>query len=165
MKNIRFFNLKFFPFLVVTFSIYLNRRVFVTVKTYSFICVCVYFMIAVCAAKRTVWHMRPNNVQIFRAGWSKSYFTRTRLLKYIEKFYLEKLKIIRWNLWYFSYFCSKHRLQVLVRTASAQFVFQRVKIILPWFRRGGSNEYPQSMVLSTNKKKIMYTPVNPSFTV
>ena len=28
-------------------------------------------------------------------------------------------------------------------------------------RRGGSNEYPQSMVLS----KIIYTPVNPSFTV
>ena len=28
-------------------------------------------------------------------------------------------------------------------------------------RRGGSNEYPQSMFLSWNKK-IMYTPVNPS---
>ena len=33
---------------------------------------------------------------------------------------------------------------------------------LPW--RGGSNEYPQSMFLSRNKK-LMYTPVNPSFTV
>ena len=31
-------------------------------------------------------------------------------------------------------------------------------------RRGGSNEYPQSMILSRNKK-IMYTPVNPSFTI
>ena len=31
-------------------------------------------------------------------------------------------------------------------------------------RRGGSNEYPQSMFLSRNKK-IMYTPVNPSFTL
>ena len=29
---------------------------------------------------------------------------------------------------------------------------------------GGSNEYPQSLVLSRNKK-IMYTPVNPSFTI
>ena len=29
-------------------------------------------------------------------------------------------------------------------------------------RRDGSNEYPQSMCLSSNKKK-MYTPVNPSF--
>ena len=31
-------------------------------------------------------------------------------------------------------------------------------------RRGGSNEYPQSMFLS-RYKKIMYTPVNPSFTI
>ena len=31
-------------------------------------------------------------------------------------------------------------------------------------RRGGSNEYPQSMFLSRNKK-IMYTPVNPSCTI
>ena len=30
-------------------------------------------------------------------------------------------------------------------------------------RRGGSNEYPQYMLLSRNK--IMYTPVNPSFTI
>ena len=30
--------------------------------------------------------------------------------------------------------------------------------------RGGSNEYPQSMFLSRNKK-IMYTPVNPSFII
>ena len=31
-------------------------------------------------------------------------------------------------------------------------------------RRGGSNEYPQSMSLNRNKK-IMHTPVNPSFTI
>ena len=31
-------------------------------------------------------------------------------------------------------------------------------------QRGGSNEYPQSMFLSRNNK-IMYTPVNPSFTI
>ena len=31
-------------------------------------------------------------------------------------------------------------------------------------QRGGSNEYPQSMFHSKNKK-IMYTPVNPSFTI
>ena len=31
-------------------------------------------------------------------------------------------------------------------------------------RRGGSNEYPPSMFLSRNKK-IMYTPVNPRFTI
>ena len=32
-------------------------------------------------------------------------------------------------------------------------------------RRGGSKEYPQSMFLAEIIKKIMYTPVNPSFTV
>ena len=31
-------------------------------------------------------------------------------------------------------------------------------------RRGGYNEYPQSMFLR-RKRKIMYTPVNPSFTI
>ena len=31
-------------------------------------------------------------------------------------------------------------------------------------RRGGSNEYMQSMLLSRNKK-IRYTPLNPSFTI
>ena len=41
----------------------------------------------------------------------------------------------------FFLFCSKHRL---------------------WIH--GSNEYPQSMFWSKNKK-IMYTPVNPSFTI
>ena len=29
-------------------------------------------------------------------------------------------------------------------------------------RRGGSNEYPQSMFWAKKKRKIMYTPVNPS---
>ena len=31
--------------------------------------------------------------------------------------------------------------------------------------QGASNEYPQSMFLSRNKKKIFYTPLNPSFTI
>ena len=31
-------------------------------------------------------------------------------------------------------------------------------------RRGGSNEYPQFM-FSADIRKIMYTPVNPSFTI
>ena len=33
----------------------------------------------------------------------------------------------------------------------------------PW--RGGSNEYPQSMFFLAEIRKILYTPVNPSFTV
>ena len=44
---------------------------------------------------------------------------------------------------FFSYFCSKHRLWVLVRTSS-------------------SNEYPQSMFLSRNKKNNVY-PLKPQF--
>ena len=45
--------------------------------------------------------------------------TKTRLFKYIVywKFHLQKLKIFRQKkLWYFSYFCSKHRFGVLIRT-------------------------------------------------
>ena len=48
--------------------------------------------------------------------------------------------------WYFSYFCSKHRSWVLVRTPH-------------W---GSSNEYPQSMSLSRNKKNNVY-PCKPQF--
>ena len=46
---------------------------------------------------------------------------------------------------FFSYFCSKHRLWVLVRTP----------------QRGGSNEYPQSMFLSRNKNNVY--PCKPQF--
>ena len=60
------------------------------------------------------------------------------------KFYHQKWRFSDKKFWYFSHFCSNHRLWVLVRTA---------------------NEYPQFMFLSKNKKKIMYTPVNPSFTI
>ena len=33
------------------------------------------------------------------------------------KFHHQKLKVFRQKFWYFSYFCSKHRLWILVRTA------------------------------------------------
>ena len=45
---------------------------------------------------------------------------------------------------------------------SAQNLDCRYPLEPPW--RGGSNEYPQSMILSRNKE-IMYTAVNPSFTI
>ena len=32
-------------------------------------------------------------------------------------------------------------------------------------QRGGSNEFPQSMFLIKNKKKIRYTPAYPSFAI
>ena len=60
----------------------------------------------------------------------------------------QKLEVFHKNSDIFSYFCSKHGLWVLVRTASP--------------RRGGSNEYPQSMFLSRNKKNNVY-PCKPQF--
>ena len=56
--------------------------------------------------------------------------TKTHLFKYIDK-----------NLWYFSYFCSKHRLWIIVRTASVS---------------------PQSVFSSKNKKNNVY-PCKPQF--
>ena len=73
--------------------------------------------------------------------------TKTRLFKYIETFTFENRKLSDKNLWYFSYFCSKYRLWVLFRNRP---------------HRGGSNEYPQSMFLSRNKKNNVY-PCKPQF--
>ena len=44
--------------------------------------------------------------------------TKTRLFKYIENFISKNWKFSDKKLRYFSYFCTKHRLWVLVRTAS-----------------------------------------------
>ena len=53
---------------------------------------------------------------------SKLFITKTRLFKYIENFTSKKTwKISDKKLWYFSCFCSKHRLWVLVRTASSRW--------------------------------------------
>ena len=69
------------------------------------------------------------------------HITKTCLFKYTENFTTKRnWKFSDKKFWYFSYFCSKHRLWVLVKTASTS----------------GSNQYPQS-ILSRNKKK-MYTP-------
>ena len=46
------------------------------------------------------------------------HITKTRLFKYIENFTSKNWKFSDKKVWYFSYFCSKHRLWVLVRTAS-----------------------------------------------
>ena len=46
--------------------------------------------------------------------------TKTRLFKYIENFTTKKGKFSDKKFWYFSYFCSKHRLWVFVRTTSAR---------------------------------------------
>ena len=74
--------------------------------------------------------------------------TKTSLFKYIENFTTKKWKLSDKNSDIFH--------------ISAQNIDCGYSLKPP--RRGGSNEYPQSMFLSRNKK-IMYTPVNPSFTI
>ena len=49
-----------------------------------------------------------------------STITKTCLFKYTENFSTKKWKISDKKFWYFSYFCSKHRLWVLVITASTR---------------------------------------------
>ena len=48
------------------------------------------------------------------------FITKTCLFKYTENFTIEKWKFSDKKFWYFSYFCSKHRMWVLVRTASVR---------------------------------------------
>ena len=81
--------------------------------------------------------------KIFILGYPKCgkwSITKTRLFKYIENFTTKKGIFSDKKFWYFSYFFSKHRLWILVRKS----------------RRGGSNEYQQSMSFS-KIRKIMYT--------
>ena len=51
-------------------------------------------------------------------SYDMAFIMKTRLLKYTENFTIKKWKFSNKKFWYFSYFCSKHRLRVLVRTAS-----------------------------------------------
>ena len=73
--------------------------------------------------------------------------TKTRLFKYIENFTSKNWKFSDKKIWYFSYFCSKN-------------IDCGYSLEPP--RRGGSNEYPQSMFLSRNKKNNAY-PFKPQF--
>ena len=66
--------------------------------------------------------------------------TKTCLFKYTENFTTKKWKFSDKKFWYFSYFCSK---------LNCGFSLEPP-------RRGGSNEYPQSMFLSRNKKNNVY---------
>ena len=115
------------------------------------------------------WAAMPGKVPLdicaqwkFRSVWSESSLdtiwiakgaiilheniTKTRLFKYIENFTTKQNgKFSDKTFSFFSHFFSKHRLWVLVRTALAKIV-------------------PTIYVFS-KLRKIMYTPVNPSFTI
>ena len=73
--------------------------------------------------------------------------TKTRLFKYTEKLITEKLKIFR-------------RKNSNIFHISAQNIDCGYSLEPP--PRGGSNEYPQSMFLSRNKKNDVY-PCKPQF--
>ena len=62
-------------------------------------------------------------------------------------FMLQKLKHFSKKNGYFSYFCSKHRLWYTLETP----------------RRGGSNEYPQSMLWIKNTEEKYVYPCEPQF--
>ena len=74
--------------------------------------------------------------------------TKTRLFKHTEKFTTKKNGNFQIKILIFFYI-------------SAQNIDCGYSLEPP--RRGGSNEYPQSIFLSRNKKT--YTPVNPSFAI
>ena len=80
-------------------------------------------------------------------NYSLKHYENTPIQLY-RKFHSKNWKFSDKKLRYFSYFCLKHRLWYSLEPP----------------RRGGSNEYPQSM-FSAEIRKIMYTPVNPSFTI
>ena len=75
--------------------------------------------------------------------------TKTRLFKYTESFTSKKTKIFQIK-------------NSDIFHISAQNIDCGYSLEPP--RRGGSNEYPQSMFYA-EIRKIMYTPVNPSFTI
>ena len=75
-------------------------------------------------ARECPWLENKNYSILFycikNASWEGTVITKTRLFKYIENFTTKKWKFSDEKFWYFSYFCSKHRLWVLVRTASSR---------------------------------------------
>ena len=86
-------------------------------------------------------------VNVHTASLSFILITKTYLFKYTEKLITEKLKIFRQKIQIFVYI-------------SAQNIDCGYSLEPP--RRGGSNEYPQSMFLSRNKKNKVY-PCKPQF--
>ena len=85
----------------------------------------------------------PYFIYIFMAFF---YISKTRLFKYIENLISKNWKFSDKKLWFFH--------------ISAQNIDCGYSLEPPW--RGGSNEYPQSMCLSRNKKNNVY-PCKPQF--
>ena len=95
--------------------------------------------------KRLLFYFSWQKYLLQEITWS---ITKTSLFKYTEKFTTNKWKFSDKNSDIFH--------------ISAQNIDCGYSLEPP--RRGGSNEYPQSMFLA-DMRPIMYTPVNPSFTI
>ena len=150
MKNIRVFLPENFQFLEMKFSIYLNRSVFVgflppflccgsSLRVDGFICgVC---FIVIFLLSRLLLVARE-----LCASWLWHFLhANSNILKIIppknENFQIKK----------------SDNFHIFVQNIDCGYSLEPP-------RRGGSNEYPQSMYWA-EIRKIMYTPVNPSFTI
>ena len=149
MKNIRIFYPKIFLFLVVKFSIYLNRRFrngspfgvergsgcnffFFFFFFFFLVCVLCYLSLFACSSC-VMWlsirkHAYSNILKILPPTY--------------ENFQIKKKSDI---------------FHVSVQNIDCGYSLEPP-------RRGGSNEYPQFMFWA-EIRKIIYTPVNPSFTI
>ena len=161
MKNIRLLIHENFHFLVVKFSVYLNRHVFVMFEQiylyiithtnalediFKHICFIIVFCITFFSVTSRRWvgsGLRLNDDCSLNLC-----ITKTHLFKYIENFTTKNWKFADKNSDIFH--------------TSAQNIDCGYSLEPP--RRGGSNGNPQSM-LWAEIRKIMYTPVNPSFTI
>ena len=96
----------------------------------------------------TAWSgsLQQTNVTLIKVFGSLQYITKTRLFKYLENFTTKN-----WN------FLDKHS---DIFHISAQNIDCGYSLEPP--RRGSSNEYPQAMILSRNKKNNVY-PCKPEF--
>ena len=92
--------------------------------------------------------LQRQSISGFRRTSVNTCITKTRLFKYIENFTSKNWK-----------FSDKNSDIFLI---SARNIDCGYSLEPP--RRGSSNEYPQSM-FRAEIRKIMYTPVNPSFTI
>ena len=101
---------------------------------------------------------------VFRMTEARVAITKTRLFKYIENFTTKKGEFHIKKSYIFHIFAPNIDCGYSLEPPHHFFSKHRLWYPLepPW--RGRSKEYPQSIFLSINKN-IMYTPINPSFTI
>ena len=149
-KNIKIFIWKFTFFLVVKFSVYLNRRVFVMhFFIYNFIYIWKTYIERVSSPSSpvsscTISNWKCQNVNSWTCGFC---ITKTHLFKYTENFTTKN--------WKFSDKNTNIFFHISARNIDCGYSLEPP-------RRGAYNEYPQSMFLSRSKKNNVY-PCKPQF--